>query len=85
MAGQSVVIVAPRRMGKTSLMIELINQLKKQEFFITHIDVFSTSNIPTLARRIVESVFSNNILDKYFRQALVNMADVFKNLMVIIL
>jgi hypothetical protein len=80
LAGQSVVIVAPRRMGKTSLMIELINQLKKQEFFITHIDVFSTSNIPTLARRIVESVFSNNKLDKYFRQALVNMADVFKNL-----
>lgn len=80
LAGQSVVIIAPRRMGKTSLMIELINQLKAEEFFITHVDVFSVSNIPTLARRIVESVFSNKKLDKYFRQALINLADIFKNL-----
>lgn len=79
LAGQSVVIIAPRRMGKTSLMIELINQMKKEAYFITHIDVFSASNIPTLARRIVESVFSNKKLDKYFRQALINIADVFKN------
>lgn len=80
LAGQSVVIIAPRRMGKTSLMIELIDQLKAEEFFITHVDVFSVSNIPTLARRIVESVFSNKKLDKYFRQALINLADIFKNL-----
>jgi len=79
-AGQSVVIIAPRRMGKTSLMIELINQLKKEDFFITNVDIFFTSDIPTLARRIVESVFSNNKLDKYFRQALVNITDVFKNI-----
>jgi AAA+ ATPase superfamily predicted ATPase len=80
LAGQSVVIIAPRRMGKTSLMIELINQFKEENFFITHVDVFSTSNIPSLARRIVESVFSNNKVDKYFRLALVNLADVFKNI-----
>jgi AAA+ ATPase superfamily predicted ATPase len=80
LAGQSVVIIAPRRMGKTSLMIELINQLRSEDYFITHVDFFSTSNIPTLARRIVESVFSNKKLDKYFRQALVNIADVFKNI-----
>lgn len=80
LVGQSVVIIAPRRMGKTSLMIELIEQLKAQNFFTLDIDLFSTSNIPTLSRRIVESVFSNKKLDKYFRQALVNMADVFKNL-----
>lgn len=76
-AGQSVVIIAPRRMGKTSLMIELINQLKKESFFTMDVDVFSISNIPTLARRIVESVFANKKLDKYFRQALVNITDVF--------
>jgi uncharacterized protein len=80
LAGQSVVIIAPRRMGKTSLMIELINQLKAENYFTINIDLFSTSNIPTLSRRIVESVFSNNKLDKYFRQALVNIADVFKNI-----
>lgn len=80
LAGQSIVIIAPRRIGKTSLMIELIEQLKAENFFTINIDLFSTSNIPTLSKRIVESVFSNKKLDKYFRQALVNIADVFKNL-----
>lgn len=80
LAGQSVVIIAPRRMGKTSLMIELIEQLKAENYFTINIDLFSTSNIPTLSRRIVESIFSNKKLDQYFRQALVNIADVFKNI-----
>lgn len=80
LAGQSVVIIAPRPMGKTSLMIELIEQLKAENYFTINIDLFSISNIPTLSRRIVESIFSNKKLDQYFRQALVNIADVFKNI-----
>lgn len=45
LAGQSIVIIAPRRMGKTSLMIELIRQLKDEDYFTCNIDVFSVSNI----------------------------------------
>ncbi len=80
LAGQSVVLIAPRRMGKTSLMIELLRQLQDEDYFTTHVDVFSIANIPTLAKRIVESVFSNKKLDQYFRQALTNIADIFKNI-----
>ncbi len=79
LAGQSIVIIAPRRMGKTSLMIELIRQLRDEDYFTCNIDVFSTSNISSLAHRITESVFANNKLDKYFRQALSNIAEAFKN------
>ena len=80
LAGQSIVIIAPRRMGKTSLMIELIRQLEDEDYFTCNIDVFSTSNISSLAHRIAESVFANNKLDKYFRQAVSNIAEAFKNL-----
>lgn len=80
LAGQSIVIIAPRRMGKTSLMIELIRQFEKEGYFTCNIDVFSSSNIPSLARRITESVFANKKLDKYFRQALTNITEAFKNI-----
>jgi uncharacterized protein len=80
LAGQSIVIIAPRRMGKTSLMMELIRQLKEEGYFTCNVDVFSSSNISSLAHRITESVFANNKLDKYFRQAVSNIADAFKNL-----
>jgi len=80
LAGQSIVIIAPRRMGKTSLMIELVRQLKDEGYFTCTIDVFSSSNIASLATRITESVFANNKLDKYFRQALSNLSEVFKNI-----
>ena len=80
LAGQSIVIVAPRRMGKTSLMMELIWQLKEEGYFTCNIDVFSSSNISSLAHRITESVFANNKLDKYFRLALTNITDAFKNI-----
>ena len=79
-AGQSIVIIAPRRMGKTSLMMELIRQLNDEDYFTCNIDVFSTSNIASLAHRITESVFANNKLDKYFRQAVSNITEAFKNL-----
>jgi len=80
LAGQSIVIIAPRRMGKTSLMMELIRQLKEDGYFTCNIDVFSTSDISSLAHRITESVFANNKLDKYFRQAVSNITDAFKNI-----
>ena len=80
LAGQSIVIIAPRRMGKTSLMMELIRQLKDEGYFTCNIDVFSTSDISSLAHRITESVFANNKLDKYFRQAVSNITEAFKNI-----
>jgi len=80
LAGQSIVIIAPRRMGKTSLMMELIRQLKDEDYFTCNIDVFSASNISSLAYRITESVFANNKLNKYFRQAVSNITEAFKNM-----
>lgn len=80
LAGQSIVIIAPRRMGKTSLMMELIRQLKEEGYFTCNIDVFSSSNISSLSHRITESVFANNKLDSYFRQAVSNITEAFKNI-----
>ena len=41
--------------------------------------MFSSSDISSLAYRITESVFANNKLDRYFRQAINNISDIFKN------
>lgn len=80
LSGQSVAIIAPRRMGKTSLMLEIIRQIQDESSFIVNVDVFSTPDIASLAKRISESVFSNRQLDKYFRLALTNIAEAFKNI-----
>jgi hypothetical protein len=79
-AGQSVVLIAPRRMGKTSVLTELLAQLKKEGFFTVSTDVFVSPNILSLSKRITESVLANRKLDTIFRTALTSFAEAFKNI-----
>lgn len=78
--GQSVVIIAPRRMGKTSLVLELLHQIKNKNQFTTYTDVFSAPDIPGLAARITEAVLANRKFDKAFRKTLKNVSEAFQNL-----
>lgn len=64
--GQSVVLIAPRRFGKTSLALEVMARLKNKEVFTSYVDVFSSPNIKTLSIQITESVLKNHKLDKVF-------------------
>ena len=64
--GQSVVLIAPRRFGKTSLALEVLSRLKSKEVFTSYIDVFSSPDIKTLSIQITESVLKNDKLDKIF-------------------
>lgn len=47
--GQSVILVSPRRYGKTSLILEVIKRLKKQSYFTADIDLFSIASKRELA------------------------------------
>jgi len=80
LAGQSIVIIAPRRMGKTSLVLELMQKLKEAGFYTSYTDIFSTPDIPRLAFRITESVLANRKFDKAFRKALNNISEVIQNI-----
>ena len=64
--GQSVVLIAPRRFGKTSLALEVLSRLKSKEVYTSYIDVFSTPDLRTLSTQITESVLKNHRLDKAF-------------------
>jgi len=65
-SGQSVVLIAPRRFGKTSVMIEALNRVKKKGFFTANIDIFATPTKRILAEQITESVLKNKKLGKAF-------------------
>lgn len=57
--GQSVIIASPRRFGKTSLILEVLKRLKKEEIFTADLDLFSVSSKRELAEQIVDKVLLN--------------------------
>jgi AAA+ ATPase superfamily predicted ATPase len=59
--GQSVVIVSPRRYGKTSLILETLNRLKDRVFTV-YIDLFRITDKIQFAEAIINGVFSNKKL-----------------------
>lgn len=77
--GQSVVIIAPRRFGKTSLTLEILNRLKKQEIYTAYIDVFVTPDLESLSRKITEDVLNNRKLGKVFKKITGNITEIFHN------
>jgi len=79
LGGQSVVIIAPRRFGKTSLVLELLNRLGKEKLFTCYTDIFSTPSINELAVRITENVLANRKFDQAFRKMRHNIAEVLRN------
>ena len=47
--GQSVVLTAPRRFGKTSLIKEIFKRLKERHFFTAYVNIFTVTSINSLA------------------------------------
>lgn len=78
--GQSVVIIAPRRFGKTSLILEILRRTKEQKKHTAFIDVFITPDLYSLSKKIIEQVLDNNQLGKTFRTIKENLTDIFKNI-----
>jgi len=78
--GQSVVLMAPRRFGKTSLVLEILSRLKKDKAFTAYIDVFSSPSINILSTKITEAVLKNHKLDKLFLKTRNNTINMIKNL-----
>jgi AAA+ ATPase superfamily predicted ATPase len=78
--GQSVVIIAPRRFGKTSLILEILHRLKKENKYIAFIDVFTTPDLLSLSKKITEQVLENNQLGKTFRSIKDNLTSLIKNI-----
>ena len=56
---QSVILIGPRKYGKTSILLEVLERLKKNGFFVGRIDLFQTSSKKELAEGISEAVLEN--------------------------
>ncbi len=57
--GQSVVLVAPRRYGKTSILLEALERRKKQGDYTAFIDLFSIPDLMHLSAEIARCVMEN--------------------------
>lgn len=58
--GQDVAIIAPRRFGKTSLVLEFLNRCRNEGYFTASVDLFWVSNKLKLAQNIVNAVLKNS-------------------------
>ncbi len=77
--GQSVVLIAPRRFGKTSLILEVQKQLQKQGYYTAFIDIFTNPGINMLSLSITGEVLKNHKLHKQFYKAKNNVLDMLRN------
>ncbi|NQU87232.1 MAG: ATP-binding protein [Mariniphaga sp.] len=76
--GQNVVLTAPRRFGKTSIIFEIFERLKSRNFFTAYIDVFTITSINQFAAEIVEAVLDNINLATEFREFVNNTSEINK-------
>ncbi|MGB9613268.1 MAG: AAA family ATPase [Candidatus Margulisiibacteriota bacterium] len=59
--GQSVVISSPRRFGKTSLVLTLLEKLRKEGYYVGMVDLFKVLTKREMAEKIVLSVLRNKV------------------------
>jgi AAA+ ATPase superfamily predicted ATPase len=60
--GQSVIISAPRRYGKTSIILEVLERFKRDGYHVGYLDIFEAVSVRELSERIVETLLSNERL-----------------------
>jgi AAA+ ATPase superfamily predicted ATPase len=78
--GQSVVLIAPRRFGKTSILLEVLKRLKADGYYTGSIDVFSSATITSLSEAITREVLANKKLDAAFTKLKENVKYLFRNI-----
>lgn len=67
--GQSIVIIAPRRFGKTSMVLEILRRMKSGNEYTAYVDVFSSPTLELLSSQIIEAVLKNHKLDRIFMKS----------------
>jgi hypothetical protein len=79
--GQSVVVIAPRRYGKTSLILELLNRIKKQgNIYKLYVDFFACPTKRILAEQIAKQVLENKKLSNTFGKFKNSIKELFRNI-----
>ena len=79
-SGQSVVLIAPRRFGKTSIMLEVMNLLAKENYFTGSIDVFTIPDLFQFAYEITGQVLKNRKMDDALIKLKHNLGEILTNI-----
>ena len=77
--GQSVVLIAPRRFGKTSLVLETIRQIKREGYYTAVVDIFSNPTLELFSKAIVSEVLENHKLKNAFVRSKKSALDMIRN------
>ena len=80
--GQSVILYGPRRIGKTSIALTVLNELKTEGYFTGHADIFECATLRVLSQRITETTLNNKKLSKAISSLKENLSEAFKNLQI---
>ena len=57
-SGQSVLIISPRRYGKTSLITSVIDRVRKQHLLVAYVDLLRTTTKERLANQLAASLYA---------------------------
>lgn len=79
-SGQSVVLIAPRRFGKTSIMLEVMDRLSKEDYFTGSIDVFTMPDLFQLAYEITGQVLKNRKMEEALSKLKHNLGEILTNI-----
>ncbi len=68
---QSVMLVAPRRYGKTSIVLEVLRRLKEEGMYVGWVDLFDIPTKEKLAEKVIQTTIGNKMLsaDKVIKAA----------------
>ncbi|MEW5766395.1 MAG: ATP-binding protein [bacterium] len=66
--GQSVILIAPRRFGKSSVLLEVLRRLKGAGVLVGLVDLFDVLSKKELAEKIVDSTLENVRIKHFIRQ-----------------
>ena len=78
--GQSVVLIAPRRFGETSIMMEVLRRLSGEKYYTGHIDLFTIPDLGQLAYEITGQVLKNRKLEEAFIKLKNNLGEILTNI-----
>ena len=79
--GQSVILMGPRRYGKTSLALEVLNHLPQNTYHMD-MDLFGIANVQELAQKLVASCLAlkSSAMQQIFKAIKEGLTGAFKNL-----
>lgn len=68
--GQNLLVAGPRRIGKTSVMFEVLRRLRKKGAFTAYVDCLGATSLRGLGERLVDALLQNQTgLARSFEQA----------------